>query len=119
MSIFIENHRVGANPMNRRYWRSNSHGTQRNMNSEFSRRSLVRNQPIAGSPFTIATSASGSSSWNSRATARAGRSWPSPMSAEMISTLRGPDSKSGSPAGITAAASRSADLAVCSWRHST
>ena len=119
VSIFIENHRVGAKPMNSRYWRSNSHGTQRNMNSEFSRRSLVRNQPIAGRPLTIEMLASGSSSRNSRATARAGRSWPSPMSAEMIRIWRGRDSASGSPAGITDAASLSAARAARSRRHST
>ena len=34
--------------MNSRYWRSNSHGTQRNMNAEFSRSTAVVNGPIAG-----------------------------------------------------------------------
>ena len=105
--------------MNSVYWRSNSHGTQRNMKAEFSRRILVRIGPIAGRPLTIETWTSGSSSLNSRATARAGRSWPSPMSAEMISTWRGRDSASGSPAGITSVASRSAAAAACSRRHST
>ena len=87
------------------YWMSNSHGTHWNMNAEFSRRTLVSTGPIAGRPLTIETCASGSSSWNSRMTARAGRSCPSPMSAEMIRILRGWDSESGSPAGITAASS--------------
>ena len=105
--------------MNSVYWMSNSHGTQRNMKAEFSRRTLVRIAPIAGSPLTIETWASGSSSLNSRATARAGRSWPSPMSAEMISTWRGRDSASGSPAGITASASRAASRSACSCRQST
>ena len=68
------------------------------------------NGPIAGRPLTTETCASGSSSRNSRATARAGRSCPSPMSAEMIRMLRGGASASGSPAGITAASTRSAAI---------
>ena len=39
------------------------------------------------------------------------------MSAEMIRTLRGCDSVSGSPAGITASAWRCSASASCSTRH--
>ena len=105
--------------MNSRYWRSNSHGTHWNMKAEFSRNVFVSTGPIAGRPLTIEIWASGSSSLNSRATARAGRSWPSPMSAEMIRIWRGRDSASGSPAGITSAASRSEASASCATRQST
>ena len=120
VSSRLASQRVGAKFMNSRYWKSNSHGTQRNMNAEFSRSTLVSTGPIAGSPLTIETWASGSSSVNSRATARAGRSWPSPMSAEMIRTWRGRDSASGSPAGITAGVLALGGLrAFCSRRQST
>ena len=74
LSIVFANQRTGGVYINSRYWKSNHHGTQRNMNSEFSRSTRVRIRPIVGRPLTIATWASGSSSWNSRATARAGRS---------------------------------------------
>src|SRR4051794_30061335 len=73
-----------------RYWRSNAQFIQgRNTQRELSSRTTFRMRPIAATPSTISTSASGRSSRMPWARTRAGRSWPSPMVAVTMRT-RGP-----------------------------
>ena len=106
--------------MNSLYWKSNSHGSQRNMKAEFSRSTLVRIGPIAGRPLTIETWASGSSSLE-LARDRAGGEIVA------LADVGGDDqdlARLGLGVGLAGrdhrgVVRRAWPASACSWRHST
>ena len=96
--------RVGANLVISQYWMSKSQGSQRKVKREPSRATREETFPIASRPLAISTSAPGTSCSRSALMIRAGRSWPSPMSALSTRTRGGRSSKRAAPASRAPAA---------------
>src|SRR6478752_2257303 len=78
--------RLGAHRAARKYWRSNSHGSRPRTNSAPLRTNARTTGPETATESAIVTSASGRQAAIPSRSARAGASWPSPMSALRMST---------------------------------